>query len=298
MRLDDYRTSDNVEDQRGQGGRGGGGIRMGGLPIGGGKMGIGMLAIIVIGAMLLGVDPSALLNGGMTSQVPQQSAQPADPTSAATACNVDEISRFSCQVLASTEDSWADIFRAQGAAYTPPRFVFYSGTGMSGCGTANAAVGPFYCPADQRIYLDTSFFDELHRRFGAPGDFAQAYVIAHEVGHHIQTVTGISEQVRRQQARVGEREGNALQVRMELQADCYAGVWGARNRDRVEAGDLEEALGAAQAIGDDTLQRQAQGRVVPDSFTHGSAEQRMRWFKHGFDTGDPAQCDTFAANRV
>jgi hypothetical protein len=297
MRLDDYRTSDNVEDQRGKGGR-----RMAGLPFGGGKMGIGMLAVIVIGAMLLGVDPSALLNGGMTGQAPpQQSAGPAgsaDPASAADACNVDPISRFSCQVLASTEDSWEAIFRAQGAAYTPPRFVFYAGTGMSGCGSANAAVGPFYCPADQRIYLDTSFFDELHRRFGAPGDFAQAYVIAHEVGHHIQTVTGISEQVRSQQSQVGEREGNALQVRMELQADCYAGVWGARNRDRIEAGDIDEALGAARAIGDDTLQRQAQGRVVPDSFTHGSAEQRMRWFKQGYDTGDPGQCDTFAARQI
>ena len=298
MRLDDYRTSDNVEDQRGQGG-GRRGLGMGGLPLGGGKMGIGMLVVIVVGAMLFGVDPSALLNGGMqTGAPPQQTSAPADPQSAATACNVDEISRFSCQVLASTEDSWDAIFKAGGQPYTPPRFVFYAGTGMWGCGTANAAVGPFYCPADQRIYLDTSFFDELHRKFGAPGDFAQAYVIAHEVGHHIQTVTGISDQVRRQQSQVSEREGNALQVRMELQADCYAGVWGSRNRDRLEAGDIDEALTAAQAIGDDTLQRQAQGRVMPDSFTHGSAEQRMRWFKRGFDTGDPAKCDTFAARQV
>ena len=297
MRLDDYRTSDNVEDQRGAGGRMG---RGGGLPLGlflgNGKMGIGMLVVVVIGALLLGVNPLTLLGGGgaMTGQPTQLTT----PRSAAEACAVDPISRFSCQVLASTEDSWTALFAAAGQQYAPPRFVFYSGVGQSGCGTAQAAVGPFYCPADQRIYLDTSFFDELHQRFGAPGDFAQAYVIAHEVGHHIQTITGISDRVRRAQSGVSEAQANAIQVRMELQADCYAGVWGNRNRERLETGDVQEALTAAQAIGDDTLQRQAQGRVVPDSFTHGTSAQRMAWFQRGLTSGDPAQCDTFAAGAV
>jgi len=297
MRLDDYRTSDNVEDQRGAGGRMG---RGGGLPLGlflgNGKMGIGMLVVVVVGALLLGVNPLTLLGGGGT--MTGQPAAPATTQSAAEACAVDPISRFSCQVLASTEDSWTALFAAAGQQYTTPRFVFYSGVGQSGCGTAQAAVGPFYCPADQRIYLDTSFFDELRQRFGAPGDFAQAYVIAHEVGHHIQTVTGISDRVRRAQSGGSEAQANAIQVRMELQADCYAGVWGNRNRERLETGDVQEALTAAQAIGDDTLQRQAQGRVVPDSFTHGTSAQRMAWFQRGLTSGDPAQCDTFAAGAV
>ncbi len=298
MRLDDYRTSDNVEDQRGAGGRRGAG---GGLPLGlflgNGKMGIGMLIVVVVGALLLGINPLTLL-GGSGGTMTGQPAAPTTTRSAAEACAVDPVSRFSCQVLASTEDSWNALFAAAGQQYTPPRFVFYSGVGQSGCGTAQSAVGPFYCPADQRIYLDTSFFDELHQRFGAPGDFAQAYVIAHEVGHHIQTITGISDQVRRAQSGVPEAQANAIQVKMELQADCYAGVWGNRNRERLEAGDVQEALTAAQAIGDDTLQRQAQGRVVPDSFTHGTSAQRMAWFQRGLETGDPARCDTFAAGAV
>lgn len=297
MRLDDHRESSNIEDQRGSGGgfrfpMGGGG----GLPLGGGRMGCGMLAIIVVGALILGINPLQLLGlagGGLP--VPQGQEQP-QGTPAGPATNATD--RFVSQVLATTEDTWGAIFKAEGRQYPPPRLVFYSGTGQSGCGVAQSAVGPFYCPADRKIYLDTSFFDELARRFGAPGDFAQAYVIAHEVGHHIQTITGTSDQVRQAQARASKTEANAIQVRMELQADCYAGVWGAHNRQYLEAGDVEEAMRAAEAIGDDALQKQAQGYVVPDSFTHGSSAQRMAWFKRGMDSGDPASCDTFAARSL
>jgi predicted metalloprotease len=180
--------------------------------------------------------------------------------------------------------------------YTQPKLVFYAGNGRSGCGTAQSAMGPFYCPADQGVYLDTEFYDELKQRFGAPGDFAQAYVIAHEVGHHFQNLTGIADKVQAEQQRASRTEGNALQVAMELQADCYAGVWAAKNRDRLDPGDVEEGLRAAQAIGDDTLQKAAGQRVVPDSFTHGSSAQRQQWLSRGLQTGDPAQCDTFAGN--
>jgi hypothetical protein len=202
------------------------------------------------------------------------------------------------RVLGSTERRWTDLFAASGQRYQPTTLVFYSNTDRSGCGAAQAAMGPFYCPSDQRIYLDTSFFDELGTRFGAQGDFAQAYVIAHEVGHHIQNVTGVLERARAQQGRLSAAEGNAVQVRVELQADCYAGVWARNDRNLMEAGDLEEGLRAAQAIGDDTLQRKSQGRVVPESFTHGSSEQRMRWLRRGYDTGDPKSCDTFAAAQI
>jgi len=293
MRLDDYRTSDNVGDQRGQrfggGGGGGGGL---GLILGlvGSRFGIGGIVVVLIGAALLGINP---FGGG------QQALTPASQTAtggsaAAKACAVDAASRFSCQVLASTEDSWAAIFAERGARYQPAGFIFYDGRGQSGCGAAQAAMGPFYCPSDNRIYLDTSFYRELQQRYGAAGDFAQAYVIAHEVGHHVQALTGVLEKARQAQARASEAEGNAVQVRVELQADCYAGVWAARNRDRLEPGDVEEGLRAAAAIGDDTLQRAAQGRVVPESFTHGSAAQRQAWLRRGLESGDPAACDTFS----
>jgi len=197
-------------------------------------------------------------------------------------------------VLASTEDTWSKVFAQHGQRYQPAGFIFYDGNGQSGCGAAQAAMGPFYCPTDNRIYLDTSFYGELANRFGAAGDFAQAYVIAHEVGHHIQQMEGTLDRVRGQQASVGGAQGNALQVRVELQADCYAGVWGAYNRDRIEPGDIEEGLTAAQAIGDDTLQKAAGQRPVPESFTHGTSAQRMAWLRRGLETGDPARCDTFS----
>jgi len=296
MRLDDYRTSDNVGDQRGMNfGGGGGGGGLFGLLFGlvASRFGIGGIIVLAVGAMLLGGNPLGMLGGGGSQVAPHQATQGAN--SAAQACAVDAASRFSCQVLASTEDTWARIFAESGQTYRPAQFIFYDGRGQSGCGAAQAAMGPFYCPTDNSIYLDTSFYSELQNRFGAAGDFAQAYVIAHEVGHHIQFLTGTLDQASRQQQRLPAAQANAVQVRVELQADCYAGVWAARNRERMEPGDVEEGMRAAEAIGDDTLQRAAQGRVVPESFTHGSSAQRMEWLRRGLETGDPAQCDTFSA---
>lgn len=297
MRLDDYRESENVGDQRGESFGGGGGLGGGLGPIAfliGSRFGIGGIIVVAIGMMLFGMNPLSLVGGGGTGVSPQQRTQ-VTREGAHQACAVDTASAFSCRVLASTEDTWGQIFQQSGERYRPTTLIFYGGTGQSGCGVAQAAMGPFYCPSDNRIYLDTSFFDELTNRFHAAGDFAQAYVVAHEVGHHVQFLTGVADQVSRAQARASTAEGNALQVRMELQADCYAGVWAARNRDRIEPGDVEEGMRAANAIGDDTLQKEAQGRVVPESFTHGTSAQRMAWLKRGLDTGDPAQCDTFAA---
>lgn len=289
MRLDDLRGSSNIESQRGMGGGVGG---IGGLlPLlfMGRGMGLGGIIAVVVLMYLFGGN---MFGGGTGAVGPQQQVgQPANP--AANAAD-----QFVSRVLQTTEQTWGEIFARSGQDYPEPTLVLYSGVGQSGCGTAQAAVGPFYCPADRKIYLDTGFFDELGRRFGAPGDFAAAYVIAHEVGHHIQTVTGISDQVRRTQARASEAEANAIQVRMELQADCYAGLWGRDNAQRLETGDLQEALRAAEAIGDDTLQRQAQGRVVPDSFTHGTSEQRMRWFMAGYEAGSVEACDTFRARQL
>ena len=296
MKLDDYRTSDNVGDQRGQSFGGGGGLGGGGLglilSLVGSRFGIGGIAVVVIGAMLLGFNPFG--GGGSSLVSPGQQPAATNAGAAQQACSVDAASKFSCQVLASTEDSWAKIYAQSGQKYAPAGFIFYGGQGQSGCGAAQSAMGPFYCPSDNRIYLDTSFYQELQNKFGAAGDFAQAYVIAHEVGHHIQFLEGTLAQVNKQQAASSPAEGNALQVRVELQADCYAGVWGAMNRDRLEPGDVEEGMRAAQSIGDDTLQEKAQGRVVPESFTHGTSAQRMKWLKRGLDSGDPGQCDTFA----
>ena len=308
MRWRGRRMSSNVEDQTGLGGGGGGGFPLGGgigLPIGGRGLGCGGLIIVAVIALLLGVNPLQLIGG---STVPVGAPQASYPGQVATdapgvatsgsICERSETNAFVCTVLAETEDTWNAQFQQAGQDYPEPRLVFYSGLGQSGCGAAQSATGPFYCPADNRIYLDTSFFQELSQRFGAPGDFAAAYVVAHEVGHHVQTVLGIADQVRRAQARASRAEGNALQVRMELQADCFAGLWARDNQDLLEPGDIDEALTAAEAIGDDRLQREAQGYVVPDSFTHGSSEQRMRWFRVGYDQGSVDACDTFGARQL
>lgn len=293
MRLDDYRTSDNVGDQRGMGG-GGGGFGGGGglgliLGLVGSRFGIGGVAVVLLGAWLLG-----LFGGGGGQQAVSPAQQQQAGKTAAETCSVDAASRFSCQVLASTEDTWAPIFQQSGAQYRPTTLVFYSGRGQSGCGAAQSAMGPFYCPTDNSVYLDTDFYRELSTKFGAAGDFAQAYVIAHEVGHHIQNLQGTLQKSHDFQRSAGKAEGNAMQVRVELQADCYAGVWAARNRARLEPGDVEEGMRAANQIGDDTLQKAGQGRVVPESFTHGSAAQRKAWLGRGLESGDPAQCDTFS----
>ena len=243
-------------------------------------------------AQLLGVDVLSLLTTGAPgAQAP--SGQQAAPSAAE-----QERAEFVAHVLGSTEDTWRQQFTALGRDYEDPRLVLFSGSVQSACGYAQAAMGPFYCPADHKVYLDLTFFDELHQRFGAPGDFAQAYVIAHEVGHHVQTLTGISAQVQAAGRGASKAQVNALSVRQELQADCFAGVWANHadsSRRILDPGDLEEALGAATAIGDDRLQKQAQGYAVPDSFTHGSSEQRVRWFRRGFESGDIGSCDTFAA---
>jgi len=305
MRLGDERESVNFEDRTGRGG----GFGFGGGGMGGGMMGMlfglvlsrfGITGVVIL---LLGYCALSTLGGGGGSLgvgggTAVATSQAQGGSNARESCAIDAASRFSCQVLANTEDTWARLFQARGQRYQPAGFVFYGGSGQSGCGAAQSAMGPFYCPSDNRIYLDTSFYGELQNRFGAAGDFAQAYVIAHEVGHHLQYLSGTLSQVNRQQQSVSSREGNALQVRVELQADCYAGVWAANAKDAqgraaLEPGDIEEGLRAAQAIGDDTLQRQAQGRVVPEAFTHGSAEQRQRWLRRGLETGDPAACDTF-----
>jgi hypothetical protein len=297
MRFGGRRISGNVGSQRGQGG-GGFGFPMGGgggggMPFGGGGLGCGGIVILIILAFVFGINPLTLMGGGGGQSVAPHQTSKAGPGGAQEICDSDEVTLFSCQVLASTEDQWTRIFQAAGQRYEPAEMIFYARSGQSGCGAAQSAMGPFYCPSDQNIYLDTDFFRELQTRFKAPGDFAQAYVIAHEVGHHIQTITGISDKVRRAQSRASEAEGNALQVRMELQADCYAGVWAAAEREAMEPGDAEEGLRAAEAIGDDTLQKAAQGYVVPESFTHGTSAQRQEWLQRGLRSGDPAQCDTF-----
>lgn len=292
MRLDDLDPSENVRDL-GRGG-GGGGAGLGGLLgllplfLGRGKMGCGGIALLlIVGAAYLFMSGG----GGLLTSGGAPSATQA--TGPGTACDTAE-ELFACRVLVSTEQTWGPVFQRAGATYPQPTLSFYQQNGQSGCGAAMSAMGPFYCPSDNNIYLDTDFFRELQTKFGAAGDFAQAYVIAHEVGHHIQTVDGTIPRVQQQQARVSEDQGNALQVRVELQADCYAGVWAALNRDRLEPGDIEEGMTAAAAIGDDTLQKQSQGRVVPESFTHGSSAQRQAWLRKGLETGNPAACDTFS----
>ena len=284
MRWEGNRESSNVEDQRGGGGGGGFGI-------GGGTIGIGTIVIALVGGALLGVNPLTLLGimtgGGAPTQ--QQGPAPAPPAN-------DPMAKFVSTVLADTEDVWTELFRQGGAAYEQPKLVLFRGAVRTACGAGQAAMGPFYCPADQKVYIDLTFYDTLKSRMGAPGDFAQAYVIAHEVGHHVQQELGITEQVERARARSSPAEGNAMSVRLELQADCFAGVWAhhaQRARNVLEQGDIEEAMNAAQKIGDDALQ-QASGRaVVPESFTHGTSAQRQRWFTTGLQSGTVKSCDTF-----
>lgn len=294
MRLDDERESSNFEIQgRGSGGGfggGGGGILGLILPLVSSKFGCGGVVVVLLLFALFGggVGNIGSILGGMGG-APQQSGPVSTDASQLT-----PVQRVSLKVLGSTERRWTDLFAKAGQQYQPATLVFFDQSGMSGCGAAQAAMGPFYCPADNKIYIDTSFYDELAQRFGAPGDFAQAYVIAHEVGHHIQTITGISDRVRQAQSRASKAEANALQVKMELQADCYAGVWAANDTNLLEPGDIEEGLRAAEAIGDDTLQKAAGQRPVPESFTHGTSAQRMQWLKRGLDTANPAACDTFA----
>lgn len=278
------KESNNVEDRRGQGGRG---LR------GGGKIGIGTIVLALV-AMYFGIDPSVVLNTAMTDPAPVESTQQRPEAENAQA-------RFVSMVLADTEDTWRVIFQQGGATYREPKLVLYTGATRSACGVGQAEMGPFYCPADAKVYLDLAFFDELHHRFGAPGDFAQAYVIAHEIGHHVQNLLGISDKVQQARARVSEREANQLSVMLELQADCLAGIWAYhanRSRGVLEAGDIEEGLAAATAVGDDHIQKRTQGYAVPDSFTHGSAEQRRRWFGIGLQEGRFQACDTFSASRL
>ena len=292
MRLDDEQESSNFEIQDGRGGGFGGGGLGGGLglllPLIGSRFGCGGIVVLLIILAVMGVNPLSLMSGGGGVQQAPQTA----PAGNRDASQLTDIQHWSLKVLGSTERVWGQIFQEAGRQYQPTILSFYAQSGTSGCGAAQSAMGPFYCPNDQKVYLDTDFFTELRQRFGAPGDFAQAYVIAHEVGHHVQDLEGTLARVNQQQRRVSEAQGNALQVKVELQADCYAGVW-AKRTGLMEAGDLEEGMTAAQAIGDDTLQKSAGRRPVPESFTHGSSAQRMAWLRKGLDSGDPAQCDTF-----
>lgn len=300
MRLDDFDPSDiNVGDQRGSGGGGlgggGGGMLFGLLPLIGSRFGCGgIVVVLILLAVFGGLGNIGSMIGGGTGTTGRPATTAQGPQAVTAACTKDAPSKAACNAFQSAQNTWEAIFARNGAQFQKPSLQFYGGSGRSGCGAAQAAMGPFYCPTDQGIYLDTSFFNELATRFGAQGDFAADYVIAHEFGHHIQNLLGTSDKVQQIQRSSGETEGNAASVRLELQADCYAGVWAAANRARMEPGDLEEGLTAANAIGDDTLQRESQGRVVPDSFTHGSSAERVKWLQRGIQTGDPAQCDTFS----
>jgi predicted metalloprotease len=275
MRLGGQRASKNVEDRRGMGVKGG--------------LGVGGIVIVVI-AYFLGFDPGTVLT--VAEQVAPQRETGEAPKGAPT----DEMGQFVSKVLGSTEDVWGGIFQQSNSQYRPPTLVLYDGQVNSACGMGQSAMGPFYCPGDEKLYLDFAFFRDLQTRFSAPGDFAQAYVIAHEVGHHVQKLTGTMQKLEAARGKVSQTEYNATSVRMELQADCYAGVWGyhAGTMNQLDDSDIAEALNAATAIGDDRLQKQAEGHVAPDSFTHGSSEQRVHWFKRGMDAGRPKDCDTFS----
>jgi uncharacterized protein len=317
MRYEDQdRESKNVEDRRGEPGGGFPGMRGGmQIPMGGGGMSFTMMLIVGAVMLLLGMNPLDLLRGmapggGGGIQIPlPQGGQPGARTgdnpfqlpgrgASAPAPADDQMGKFVSRVLADTEDVWGRAFKAFGKTYKEPQLVMFSGATRTACGTGQTAMGPFYCPNDQKVYIDLAFYEQLKRQFNAPGDFAQAYVIAHEVGHHVQTLLGIADKVQQMKERLDERQSNALQVRMELQADCLAGVWANLNeqlRPRLEQGDIEEALNAATQIGDDMIQRKTTGRIVPDAFTHGTAAQRVKWFKQGITTGNIQSCDTFNA---
>jgi predicted metalloprotease len=289
MRWEGDRESENIEDRRGGGGGGGFGF-------GGGTIGIGTIVIALLGSWLFGVSPSTILGllsgGGNPAQVQQAPAHaPAN----------DRETRFVRTVLAYTEDTWTQQFKANNATYRPPTLVLFSGRTPTACGTGQSATGPFYCPADQKVYIDLSFFRLMEQRFHASGEFTEAYVIAHEVGHHVQNLLGISDKFENARRNLSEGQANALSVRVELQADCLAGVWAKHTnemRNIIQQGDVEAALNAASAIGDDALQRQSQGVVVPDSFTHGTSAQRVRWFTRGIEGGQVEQCNTFEARQL
>lgn len=286
MRLDDERDSENVEDRRGSG--------LGGSGIGAPHVGIGAIAVALVASYFLGVSPSSVLSvlSGGTNSAPQSAPAHAPPAN-------DEMAKFVGKVLAETEDTWRTVFREAGSSYRDPKLVLFSGATPTACGTGETAQGPFYCPLDEKVYIDLAFYQDLRDRFQAPGEFAEAYVIAHEVGHHVQNLLGIASKVHTaQQNARSETQANALSVRMELQADCFAGVWAKRAdsmKHMLEPGEIEQALTAASAIGDDRLQKKARGYAVPETFTHGSSEQRVRWFTRGIETGNMNQCDTFSA---
>jgi predicted metalloprotease len=291
MRWEGNRESDNVEDRRGEGG-GGGGFRLGGI-----HLGVGGIILVLIGSWLFGINPMTvlgLLSGGssvQTSDVDTQSAQ-APPAS-------DQLATFVSTILASTEDVWSALFTASGRTYEPPHLVLFTDSIETGCGGGQAAMGPFYCPQDRRVYIDLGFYRTLRNQLGSPGDSAQAYVIAHEVGHHVQNLLGLSAKVEALEARESKVQANATSVRVELQADCYAGVWAFHSQEQkhwFEDNDIDLVLNAASHIGDDALQKMAQGRVMPESFTHGTSEQRVNWFKRGYRTGRVEDCDTFGAS--
>lgn len=290
MRIEDERQSENVEDMRGAGG---------GFPIGGRGLGIGGVVLALVASYFFGIDPSFLmsvLGGGGGPSEPSASSAPAPRP-----LQGDEKAVFVSRVLASTEDAWGAIFQDAGRRYAPPKLVLFTGSFPTACGMGQAAAGPFYCPGDAKVYIDLRFYQLMRDRFHASGDFAQAYVIAHEVGHHVQNLLGITSQVDARRGRVSEKAFNAISVRLELQADCFAGVWAnrtQRTKHFLEPGDVDEAVTAASAIGDDTLQQQSGGRVVPDSFTHGTSAQRVRWLRRGLDSGDLNACDTFNAAQL
>jgi predicted metalloprotease len=316
MELDGQESS-NIEDRRGERGGGGGGFGGGGfggggfggggipIPLGGGlfKGGFGLIAIVVI-SLILGINPLTLLGGAMDGGGGSYVAPQSQERTASRPTTNDPETQFVARVLKSTEDVWGDLFQKMGRQYKQPRLVLFRNATQTACGQGQSAMGPFYCPGDQRVYIDLTFFDELAQRFRSPGQFPQAYVISHEVGHHVQNLLGISDKVAQMRENMSKRDANAMSVRVELQADCFAGVW-AYHASNDQGGklkltdeDVEQAITAATAIGDDRLQKQAQGRIVPDSFTHGTSAQRVRWFKTGLQAGDVKRCDTFNAKQL
>jgi hypothetical protein len=299
MKWGNNRQSDQVEDRRSS--SGGGMFGGGGRRTGGRNIGLGTIVIALIGGWIFGINPMTILSflGGAGDLAPSQTQNA--PASAPAGKPTDEMGQFVAAVLGGTEDVWMTVFQQSGSQYQKPRLVLFRGAVPTACGTGQSAMGPFYCPGDQKVYIDLSFYETLRSQLGAPGDFAQAYVIAHEVGHHVQNLMGLTQQMEQSRQRVSEREYNALSVRLELQADCFAGIWAHHNHKTnaiLEPGDVEEALNAAAAIGDDAIQRKSQGQVVPDSFTHGTSEQRQRWFHKGLETGSVKACDTFNARQI